>query len=578
MSSQSSYFGQYFFQLALDDPTSFLTNFASELLRFANAKYVVVGLCSQLCKTIHPRAVASCIPLKMNVAPTLQQADFASDNCTATWEIDATSELRYWRSVITRMPSSIERWESAGLRYFSTFVLNERNALNTEADRPVFFGQIYSDSFIDTPDELPLVVGEGWRGFKVAHRERLHRALDLTNRFSRFTVLGNVLNDLVDSIATALPCEGVTFFVVSPSRQMLLMTATTGFRWAHSPIAMQHYLRGEGITGGVWESAKPYCTINAELESGAILKSAETVSNSNKHFTLWYPVLSANDDKVMGVIRCRNRIGNFGVSGFSDFDFDIVKWISDATKSIFEILYEDAASNAALGWLSHELKLALGPIKSAAVEINQSPKTANYPALKSDCEYVIATVHEMSRAIKNTDLLRKWPAKIISRRSLTQIDRDVIPAAIENVQALINRFNIKRSQLVIDPSIADAPVCRVDREQLVHVLSNIIANSITYCNSQSENVRIRVYFEVGQAIGRIVVEDWGVGFDSERVESYFRAGMRHPHSHRFIGAGQGLGLWCSRWLMKNIGGDVCIDQFFGPTRVAVTFPLIRVNS
>ncbi len=112
----------------------------------------------------------------------------------------------------------------------------------------------------------------------------------------------------------------------------------------------------------------------------------------------------------------------------------------------------------------------------------------------------------------------------------------------------------------------DAPVAWADREDLAHVLDNLIDNAIRYTPEGSE---VRVGAERRDGAGVLYVADTGAGIpveDRTRVFDRFYRGR----TGRQAGPGTGLGLAIVAALVERWGGDVRLLD--GPgTRVEAVF-------
>lgn len=113
-----------------------------------------------------------------------------------------------------------------------------------------------------------------------------------------------------------------------------------------------------------------------------------------------------------------------------------------------------------------------------------------------------------------------------------------------------------------------------DPFRLNQILMNIGGNAIKF--TEEGTVDINVYVErtlKHQVILRIVVEDTGIGIDSDKLEEVFESFRQESPSISRQYGGSGLGLTISRELARLMGGELRLDSLRGVgTRVVLELP------
>ncbi|MFM9027531.1 MAG: PAS domain S-box protein, partial [Bacteroidota bacterium] len=115
-----------------------------------------------------------------------------------------------------------------------------------------------------------------------------------------------------------------------------------------------------------------------------------------------------------------------------------------------------------------------------------------------------------------------------------------------------------------------------DRHRLHQILMNITGNAIKFTDQGS--VDISAYVEKVKSedvLVKIVVEDTGIGIDSDKLEEVFESFRQENNSISRQYGGTGLGLTISRELARLMGGDLRIDSQKGTgTRVVLELPFV----
>ena len=107
----------------------------------------------------------------------------------------------------------------------------------------------------------------------------------------------------------------------------------------------------------------------------------------------------------------------------------------------------------------------------------------------------------------------------------------------------------------------------VDPERLGHMLRNLIENAIKF----SDEGDIKVSADATDGRVAIVVEDSGIGIETERLADLFLGPA--PHGQRSGPSGTGLGLYLTRRLAEAHGGDISVESQLGKgSRFVLTLP------
>jgi signal transduction histidine kinase len=106
-----------------------------------------------------------------------------------------------------------------------------------------------------------------------------------------------------------------------------------------------------------------------------------------------------------------------------------------------------------------------------------------------------------------------------------------------------------------------------DRLRVDLVITNLLTNALRY----GERRPVRLTVGEAGALGRIIVEDHGLGIRPEDRERIFERFVRAVPSRQF--GGLGVGLWLSRQIVEAHGGKLVVASEAGAgSRFTVELP------
>jgi signal transduction histidine kinase len=162
----------------------------------------------------------------------------------------------------------------------------------------------------------------------------------------------------------------------------------------------------------------------------------------------------------------------------------------------------------------------------------------------------------------------------ISRMELNTKQREITDVVlIELVQHAIElqELNILNKEIVVDIDIpSDLPVLRIDRDEAIKIINNLISNAVKYNRDKG---KIIINSKCINNFIEINIEDTGVGLrekDKERLfEQFFRAKNKYTRSI----SGTGLGLSIVKRLIEANHGKIVVDsEFEKGTKFTILFP------
>ncbi|MDE6641830.1 MAG: HAMP domain-containing histidine kinase [Acetatifactor sp.] len=246
-----------------------------------------------------------------------------------------------------------------------------------------------------------------------------------------------------------------------------------------------------------------------------------------------------------------DRQNIFGV--FTE-SFDIMR--SELKKARIAEAQANADKKELVAKLSHDIKTPVASIRAAA-EVGLA--LSGTQKQRDNYQRIIGKADQINALVTN---LFTATLEELSRLSVTSVDMDSreLKGMLENAD-YFHRAGI--------PDFPECLVC-VDKLRLQQVFDNIFANSYKYADTE-----ISVSFEKDARFLRISVEDRGGGVREEELPMLKEKYKRGSNTRNIEGAG--LGLYISDYFMKEMQGDLMIENGQQGLRVTVTISLSGVE-
>lgn len=240
----------------------------------------------------------------------------------------------------------------------------------------------------------------------------------------------------------------------------------------------------------------------------------------------------------------RNLFGAFTES------FDIMR--SELKKARLAEAQANASKKELVAKLSHDIKTPVASIKAVS-EVGLAVATgekdrANYTQIIGKADQI------------NTLITNLFTATLEELQKLT-----VTPANIESKQV---KTMLENADYLHRASVPDIPECLVyaDGLRLQQVFDNIFANSYKYAKTG-----ISVTAQRAEKSVDIIIEDFGGGVETEELpvlKEKFKRGSNAINTE-----GAGLGLYISDYFMKEMHGELNIENGTHGLKVTVSIPL-----
>jgi two-component system nitrogen regulation sensor histidine kinase NtrY len=138
---------------------------------------------------------------------------------------------------------------------------------------------------------------------------------------------------------------------------------------------------------------------------------------------------------------------------------------------------------------------------------------------------------------------------------------------VEVVELALDIFN---EEHVVFESESPEIISKIDRTQLIRIITNLVKNAIQSIPEQQENKTVFVTVKKDLNNVLIIVEDNGIGIRPEDISRIFEPKFTTKNS------GMGLGLGIIKNIIENYKGTITFDTEYGKgTRFTVSLPIIN---
>jgi len=120
-------------------------------------------------------------------------------------------------------------------------------------------------------------------------------------------------------------------------------------------------------------------------------------------------------------------------------------------------------------------------------------------------------------------------------------------------------FSVGNPDIQIENLVSDDMILHTDSTRLKIVLSNLIDNSLKYCDMQKEKPFIRIEAVERDDVKVILVKDNGVGIDQLYLDKIFNMFFRASENSK----GSGLGLYIVKETLNKINGTIKVESCLG---------------
>lgn len=207
--------------------------------------------------------------------------------------------------------------------------------------------------------------------------------------------------------------------------------------------------------------------------------------------------------------------------------------------------------NDLLNNITHEFKTPISTISLAAdiLGAGDELKSNKYPEIiKTESKRLTKMVEEILSAAA----LEKSEYEL----NIAHTDiHDLIKRAVESYNLALKS---KEGRIITELQASD-PYVNLDKQHILHALSNIIDNAIKY-NTNKPEIEIRT-LDSSNAV-EIIIEDNGIGIDAKNIDKIFETFYRVPTGNIHNVKGNGIGLSYVKQIIEAHKGSVKVESEF----------------
>lgn len=202
--------------------------------------------------------------------------------------------------------------------------------------------------------------------------------------------------------------------------------------------------------------------------------------------------------------------------------------------------------------VSHELKNPLSAILLSAENITF---IEDRDIVLENANNIIETSEILKDTITNFLNLSKIESNILKIEPTSANLIEVIDKSIMIQKPLAEK---KKVDIIFDSK--DIPLVLIDKEQILIVINNLIANAIKY---SLENGKILIDIEQNTGFVKISVTDYGIGIPEDEVDKVFDKFFRSRNNKKGNIEGTGLGLSIVSSIVSKHHGEITLNSKYG---------------
>ena len=216
----------------------------------------------------------------------------------------------------------------------------------------------------------------------------------------------------------------------------------------------------------------------------------------------------------------------------------------------------DRLKDEFMSTVTHELRTPLTSIRATAEILLDTP---DVPVAERQhfLAIIVKEAERLTRLINQTlDMAKIESGNADWHASLVDV-REVVEEAVEATRQLFRDRRVSVAMGAAGP----VPPIRADRDRLMQVLLNLLANAAKYCEPGAGRVEVRVGSGPGEI--RVDVQDDGPGIPPSDHETIFERFKQLGDTLDDRPHGSGLGLAISRRIVEHFGGRLWVESAVG---------------
>jgi sugar phosphate isomerase/epimerase/signal transduction histidine kinase len=458
-------------------------------------------------------------------------------------------------------------------------IVNRYNPNHVEFVLNLFFSHNVPVTVIDElTDSLELVSDVVAQSAERIISDRCTRVIGaVQEQFATCSNKDLFLHSCLQILVKAIECEAASVFLTNTTGdRMDLAASSSEVEWnVRLPDAKRFYERGTGLVGRVWDDNVEFISYTTDRSVTSEISRDKT--SGPVRSVILAPIRDFCASKVLGVMRCSNKINRSETHreprSFSQEDATVLQALCDAIVPRLLLFRGEEHTRLMLTKLTHELKTPIGGINAqldfteAEAEQQRVRFSENWIKEARDNVTLMAGLVENAESAIRT--MRQTP--VDEPYSQVLLMRDIIIPAMDQMMPQLRRHGLPHKSITYQ-GLKVIPPLYVKRSAIRQVVYNLLSNSIKYRYRDRSVFSVEIVPEAAAEGYLVHFRDWGPGVDAKEAEVIFSLGVRGSDAHRYDVAGQGYGLYISRQIMRDHGGDLWLSNAHQPTVFTLLFP------
>ena len=366
----------------------------------------------------------------------------------------------------------------------------------------------------------------------------LDQLLQLSAVLNSQLSIGALLDRVVEAAVDLTGARSGTIALVEDGKLVIRRWLKLGV-WADLDLVLNY---GEGVPGLVWKTGRPYIS----NEPGADPNSSPTARDLMGIERVLSVPMFDRSGHLIGTIQTHNPLDG---EGFDDADVEALQLLSHQAAVALENVHLGQLKDEFLSVASHELKTPVTSIKGFTQVLQR-----RLPEELADSfgRYLDIVDHQANRL---TELINSLLDVSRIQRGRFTFDVATIDYG-ELVRDVVAEMQMVSPHNTITLEAPHQVLVRGNANRLRQVLVNLIDNAIKY-GPQDGTIRVTVQPRDGDVATYVC--DEGPGLPNDERDRIFSPYYQIAHSAG-PSKGLGLGLFITRQIISEHGGDVWLDD------------------
>jgi two-component system, sensor histidine kinase and response regulator len=175
----------------------------------------------------------------------------------------------------------------------------------------------------------------------------------------------------------------------------------------------------------------------------------------------------------------------------------------------------------------------------------------------------------IERSVNKLDLFTKNIINYYKNAKLAEQINEIDFRQLVNETLEYQDFFNTQENIRFQTDISQESLFKSDETRIRIVLNNLISNAVKYKDKDKPDPGVMIKIDAQKDTARILVEDNGIGIDTEHISNIFRMFYRATNEN----FGSGLGLYIVKEIVQNLGGSITVESERGQgSSFCITLP------